>query len=345
MISKFKSFLYTQVYINILPATKKTIIYIEEVQSNGSSKSYEEVFDSTKKNEINECIKIHARKSPIHYISILDNSISQGATPTCSSKDMAAFCDLGESNHICYGEQWGYYTSKLDILALQNKYKKVGLDFIFSPFLLIADFFKDKISTETALFVLVEKDSISLSIFDNSRLLFAEHLDIGNDTEFEDELSMNDDVSLDEDLELDVNDDDNGIDLEEINVMDDLDSLEEFDDIEDLETFDDMDDFAEDEPQEIGESAAAVAPELSMDNESSFGEDYHRFSLIQSSINNFYKDDRFDSDFILKVYIADGVGVTQELKKFLQEEMYLDVVIRKIDLGARICELAKVEKK
>ena len=43
------------------------------------------------------------------------------------------------------------------------------------------------------------------------------------------------------------------------------------------------------------------------------------------------------------VYIADGVGVSEDLKRFLEEEMFLSVYVRKMDLSMQICELAKGE--
>ena len=337
----FKTLLYNQIYINIIACNKKTTIYVEEISFNGSTQNYEEVFESSEKKKINSFIAQNVKKSPIHYISVLDNSLSQGATPTCSSADMAPFCDMGAVNHICYTKKWGYYTSKLDILELKNKYKTIGLDFIFSPFLLLVNFFKDKIDSGITMYILVNENLITLSVFKDSVLLFAESIDMQNHNELQDELGI---VGEEEEEELELSlDDMDGINLEnvDVDVEDNSDELDNFDDIEDLDTFDEMEEFAEDEAPEISTSATL---ELD-DGESSFGEDYHRFSLIKSAINKFYQDDRFKSDFLLQTYIADAVGVSPELKKFLQEEMCLDVYIRKIDLGVELCELAKAEKK
>lgn len=336
----FKTLLYNQIYINIVAGNKKTTIYVEEISFNGSTYNYEKVFESSEKQKINSFIAQNVKKSPIHYISLLDNSESQGATPTCSSSNMAQFCDMGAVNHICYTKNWGYYTSKLDILELKNKYKTIGLDFIFSPFLLLANFFKDKIDSGITMYILINENLIILSVFKDSILLFAEALDMQNNNEMQDELGIVGDEDEEEDLELRLDDMD-GINLEDVDVEDSVEELDNFDDIEDLDTFDEMEEFSEDETPEI-----SAAPTLDFDDgESSFGEDYHRFSLIKSAINKFYQDDRFKSDFLLQTYIADAVGVSSELKKFLQEEMCLDVFIRKIDLGVELCELAKAEKK
>ncbi len=327
----FKNFLYTQIYINIIANTQETVIYVEELHSNGSSDNYEEVFNSTKKAEIYEYIQLFANKSPIHYISILDNSPSYGAISTCDAKE-------DNFEYICTPEGWSYYTSKIDLLELQGRYHKVGLDFVFSSFIILSNFFKDKISNDMAMYILINEDNLTLSIFENSKLFFAANLDMENkDSDLNDELLMDiDDEELD--LENSVS-----VDLESINVDDDIDSLDEFDDIEDLDTFDDMDEFSQDVQEE--DLVAEKPSEDLLEDQSGFGVDYHRFSLIQSAVKNFYQDNKFDSKFIETVYIADSVGISNELKKFLEEEMFLNVFVRKMDLGHELCELAKVELK
>lgn len=142
MFAKLKKYLYNEIYINIVQGSKSTKIFVEEIDHNGESDNYEEVFKSSEKSKIYDFITTFMRKSPLSYISLLDPSLSQGAAPTCSSQEMKKFCDLGEYEHICVDEQWAYYTQKLDLLEIQGRYKKTGLDFIFSPFLILKKFLK-----------------------------------------------------------------------------------------------------------------------------------------------------------------------------------------------------------
>lgn len=341
MFGKLKKLLYTEVYINIISDLKNTTIYVEEIYSTSKSKHYEETFDTSEKAKIESFISKMVKRSPFHYISVLDTSVFQGATPTCKSSEMSSYCDMGAVSHICYSKQWGYYTSKMDVLDYKKKYQKIGIDYLFSPFLLLVNFFKDKIEEELSLFILISNDFISLCVFSNSNLVFAQQIDMDNEDEFQDTILPDED--LDEDtLTIDgVN-----IDLENIDVndgMDDLSDLDDFDDIEDLDTFDEMDEFSQDDEVEIGDSVEDEV--VSAEDHSGFGDNYHRFSLIQSAIKKFYTNDLFKSDFIQKVYIADSVGINNELKKFLEEEMYLSVFTRKIDLGVELCEAAKADEK
>ena len=88
--------------------------------------------------------------------------------------------------------------------------------------------------------------------------------------------------------------------------MDDLAELDDdFGDIADLDSIDELDDF--DETKDIEEELAENEdmqdyPIQDMDG---LNEDYQRFSLIQSAVNTFYKDEKFESEFIENVYIGD----------------------------------------
>ncbi|WP_373069754.1 hypothetical protein [Sulfurimonas sp.] len=341
MLDKLKKYLYNNIYINIVQSSKNTKIYVEEVSHDGSSENYEEVIKSSEKSDIYEFINFCMRKSPISYISLLDPSLSQGAAPTCSLDDIKKYCELDDHEYVCVDSNWTYYTPKLDLLEIKGRYKKTGLDFIFSPFYMLKNFFADKVKGEISLYILVNEDYMALSIFDSSKLKFASLLDMQQDDEGDDELVM--DVDDEEELILEELEN-NSVDLEGIDVDDDIDALDDFDDLDDLDSFDDIDDFdEEDEKDDV--FASTEKPLEDIVEQNTFGEDYHRFSLIQSAVNTFYKDPKFDGDFIQNAFIADGIALSPEFKRFLEEEMFLNVVVRKIDIAQELCELAKAEKK
>ncbi len=332
MLGKLFEHLYLKVFVNIVLNRSNTVVYIELCNTKGVVQSLEESFHTTKlNNKVYDFISEYINESPYHYISFLDPSPHQGAIHTCDTRKMELFFDKESSKYRCYNDKWALYTSKPDLAQLQKEYKELGIDFIFSPFALLANFFKDKIETHLAMFILIEENYISLGVFDNSELLFARHLDMQNSHEL-DEL-MIDDENIEEDLDLD---EDGSIDLEDVDVMDDLDA---FGDIEDLDTIEEIEEFAEDE--ELQEQVSQSEEES--DEGGEFNEDYQRFSLIQSAINKFYKDDIYNSKFVEAAYIADGVGISGDLKRYLEEEMFLNVYVRSIDLCAEVCELAKVE--
>jgi hypothetical protein len=259
----------------------------------------------------------YTNDSPYFYISLLDRSSSQGAIASCSKKIISKHYDLENSKYMCTKNKWTYYTSAYDLQKSENRYKKIGLDFVFSPFLILSLFFKDKIDSQVAMFILVEEVFLSLSIFDNSKLIFAsqlamedKHLDEGEfivDSENEEDSSAL------------------GDDIEEIEFIE-----EDFSNIEDLSNPDEFLEFKDDKDEVVKEDG-------------SDSDNHQRFTLIKDALNSYYKDDRYESQFIEKVYIADSISVSRNLKKYLEEDMFLKVIIKNINLSVEICELAKAE--
>jgi hypothetical protein len=300
-------------------------------------KSVEQNFDTKFINEkMLTFISSYVNESPFYYISILDTSVSQGAIPTCSKNQLGRYHDVSSCEYRCFRDKWSYFTSQSDLYVLEKQYKQIGLDFIFSPFVLMANFFKDKIDSHLAMFVLVEENYLSLAIFDNSELLFAKHLDVRNHKDEESVLVYEDDVN---DLNFELDD---GIDLEDISAIDNMDAMDDFGNIEDLDTLEEIDEFSD--SKDLEEEFYEAGTSLS--NSSSAGgisEDYHRFLLIQNSVKRFYADDKYDGKFVESVYIADGCGISSDLKGYLEEEMFLSVYVRKIDLAMQVCEMAKAE--
>lgn len=334
MLGKFFESLYLKVFVNIVVKSSTTDVYIELCSSKGVIDNVEDSFNTTSMSEeMFDFITLYTRESPFSYFSLLDMSPSQGAIPTCSKNRLSFYYDISASEYRCHDKKWTYYTSKSDLYDIEKNYKETGVDFVFSPFSILVNFFKDKVSSHHAMYILVQEGFISLVVFDNSELLFAQHLDMEKITE-SDELLMDETDDI-----LDLEDE---IDLEDIDVVDSDDSLEDFSDIEDLDSLEEIDEFSEnkDAKEEFYHKEDA---ELAQGEESGFNEDYQRFSLIQSSMNNFYKDDRFESKFIENVYIADGVGISSDLKHYLEEEMFLSVYVRHLELGVEVSKLARKE--
>ncbi|ADN08593.1 hypothetical protein [Sulfurimonas autotrophica] len=336
MLSTILESLYLKVLVNIVVQRESTLVHIELCSKKGIVDEVSTEFNTTLlNNQMYDFISEYIKESPYFYISILDTSIVQGAIPTCEKNKLSYYYDLSMSEYKCFDNKWNFYTAKNDIHQIEREYEDIGIDMIFSPFVILANFFQDKINNNLAMYALVQDGFISVAVFENSQLLYAEHLDMLTGDE-------NEDILLNENIEEDL-DLDSGIDLEDIDVDEgDINSLDEFGDIEDLDSLEDIDEFSDnkDVEEELYESDK-ILPE-DEENEA-FNEDYQRFSLMQSAVANFYRDDKYESRFIENVYIADCAGVTNDLKKYLEEEMFFNVYVRRADLGVEVCELAKME--
>lgn len=330
MFNRLFSSLYPKVFINIVLMSQKTMIYAEINSKNSIIDSDYKVFDTIGIDKyITNFIEKYKSESPFFYVSILDNSSYQGAICSCNANIIAQYCDLPTIEYKCFKKNstWAYYSSKYELGNLQHTYKQIGLDFIFSPFALMAEFFKDKISMSIMAYVLIEERFLSFAIFENSKLLFAEHLDL----EKHKELTLKTDkksVQKEEELALD------GLDIDGI----DLDNMQEHNinnAIEELEVGDDLEEFASDiEP--IYEDDTDI-------KEQDFGDDYERFMLIQNALGKFYKNSKYDSKFIETIFIADSQNSGSNLKNYIENELFLNVHSRKIDIALSLCDLAKAE--
>ncbi len=187
------------------------------------------------------------------------------------------------------------------------------------------------------MFILIQENYLCLSVFDKSELLFAKYLDMENYEE-DDLLSMDDGDEIDLDLTHEE-------ELGDIEDLDELESLDDFGDIEDLDAIDDIDEFSDskDLEEELSENSENSEENFPQQESEGFNEDYQRFLLIQGAVNSFYKDKRYKSSFIETTYIADSVGVSSDLKRYLEEEMFVTAYIRHIDLTTQLCEIAKRE--
>ncbi|QSZ42631.1 hypothetical protein GJV85_11100 [Sulfurimonas aquatica] len=171
-------------------------------------------------------------------------------------------------------------------------------------------------------------------------MLFAEYLDL-SDLEDDEILLSQDENEGENELEFF---EEEGIDLEDIDVDDDLDDLEAFGDIEDLDSLEEIEDFSEHKDLEEEFYEAGEEENDSEDEEESISnEDYERFSLIKNALGNYYSDNKYNSEFIENVYIADSIGVSSDLKKYLEEDMFLNVYIRRLDMNSEMLELVKME--
>jgi len=338
---KFLESLYIKVFINIVVDKNGTIIYVETFEKNRLKDSYEESFDSFGVNEkILEYVQNFIKQTPYYYISYLDNSTLQGAIPTCIKNEMALYHDLSACEYKCHDNKWTYFTAKTDLYEIEKIYKEIGIDFIFSPFTLVSHFFKDKIEEYFAGYILIQEDLITLTIFENSKLLYGESMSIEAYTP-DDTLE---EALIEDEEELDIIDElDDGIDLDDISAIDELDSLDDFGDIEDLDNLDDIDDFSqsEDIEEEFNEEMETLTKET--EEESVSSEDYQRFTLIQNAINRYYHDENYESKFLETIYIADGVGVSTILKQYFEEEMFINIYVRNVDIAQELSSLSQIE--
>jgi hypothetical protein len=321
--------------IRVVAKKQKKVLYKEHRRFEGDS-SYKDSVAYLQK---------YLDESPLHYVALLNPQAKQGALPECSSHDVDDMVEIKNSKTLCRKDQWLLYCSLGELDTLQMHYKSIGLDFIFSPFSILEHFFADKIEGSFALYALAQKDSFSVAIFENGKLEYAHHYS----TSEKNRLASEDENNISE-FAVGIKEEDeaeNGISLDDIESLDDLDILEELDDlsnIEDLDSLDEIVEFSEDEPtyeekRQISSHSDDIKQEMDR-----FNNDYYHFELIQRTLVRFYGGMRCNNRFIETIYVADGYGSGSELKHYLEEELFLNVLIRHIDVADEVIALAMLEE-
>ena len=352
MLSKLLSHLYNKVLITIIVEQSQTYVKAEVCSRKKVLQTEVKSFETTSLNDdMYKFISHYTAQSPYYYVALLDPSEHQHAFGSCLKSHYSMLVDVEECEIKCIEDAFGVCTTKDEIIALEKRYEGLGLDMLFSPVIVLRKFYEDKIQGSLAMYVLIEEARLTLCIFEESQLQFSKQVTLIKNSDSDvDELFVHDDEEMDTLLDEDLEDLEDGIDLEELNVNDDIEDLEDFGNIEDLEALDDLDQFSDkddidelDDLEMLDEQPSQKEDDKLQDREDDFNQEFQRFSFIESSVKQYYEDDRYESQFLENVYIADGVGVSSDLRKYLEEEMFFNVFIRQIDVVEKVSELAKEE--
>lgn len=343
MIERF----FRKIFIAIVQDGGMYHVKVNAYKQKKSLYTQSKVFEGeTSERDMRLYLNKYFEESPLHYVALLNPKPQQGAVSGCADHKIDEVEELNGTKTLCRNNKWLLYASLRELDALQSEYKKIGLDFIFSPFSVLEHFFADKIQGGFAMYALAQKDSFSVAIFENGRLDYAHHYPLHardvSKTE-EDESSVGDfSVGISEIAESEKN-----ISLDDIESLDDLDILDELDDlsdIEDLDAIEEIAEFSEDEPTIEEMRQSAFHPEEAKNQMDRFNNDYHRFELIQRTLTHFYGTEQCQNRFVETVYIADAYGSGSDLKRYLEEELFLNVLIRNIDLSDEVIALAMIEE-
>lgn len=331
--------LYAKIYIAIVEDGER--IDVATQIFNGSKKSDVELESFESFDKATLYIQDLISESPYYYISLLNTAHDQGALPTCDKLKMRDFTDVSLTQSLCIDKKWTLYTSSTQLKSLERKHSVYGVDFIFSPFTILQRFFADKIEAVMGLYVLIQQERMSIAVFSNEQLEFASYVVTDADSialHTESQIDGGAGFELDDTVAVEPSD---AIDLDELDDLDTLENIESLDEIEsldDIENIESFEDFAEEadevEMQEPEESEARIED---------FNLDYHRFSLIQDALKTFYTNTLYRQTFIEAVFIADAVGVSSDLKSYLEEELFVTPIVRKIDLAKELLTLSQDE--
>lgn len=108
------------------------------------------------------------------YVSLILDSMGQGAIYGNTASDFEKnSVDIKNVIHFDTDRKWSVYASFIEINWIKKLFSEVGIDFIYSPFM-VQNFLlkKEKRKKEPTLYILNHHDCVTISIFEEADLVF-----------------------------------------------------------------------------------------------------------------------------------------------------------------------------
>jgi len=337
--------LFNVAFISVILKDKECTIGLKVFKGGKLVEKEDKSFKTENKeltNDLEKIINNYQNKYKFSYVSTNITSVNQGAIPGITK---ARFSDFGinttDIEYLSVNNGWSAYASVEDIKLLKEEFKNCGLDFVFSPFLILYYFFKRDFRDKSTLYILAQESSITMSVLKGRNFLFGANFVMvsGENDVFvsNDENSNNTDDSNKEEEEF-ISLDDGGFGDDEMIALDDLNNGEAFDD---FKVTDGIGDSSDKDNKDATQSTKNN--DNTNSNFDSFSKGMDMFKFIKKSLEEFYKNPIYKSEFVENIIIADSFGVPDDAIVYIKNELLMSVDIRKINLAETMINMAKDE--
>lgn len=260
------------------------------------------------------------------YIAYLLDASGQNCLPTCKEEEFTKYnIDKNKIIKVCIEEKWMIYALKSDIKWIKELFEESGVDFIYSPFLVLNNFIHNKKQkTKNNLFLLYTENFITLMIFDGDKVVFSAFFKIPY-KEFE--FSSEEDEPKPEESDTVIE----GIELDNIESED-----EEFDGFVDITKLED-----DSEPEDdILESAKEEVASSTLEDLELYGREVVIFKFISSAIEEYYKNDIYESEFLEEIIIYNDSNISNDIITMIENDLFLDVELHSIDVKEEMINMS-----
>ncbi len=334
----------SNIFISIVQQGSEWVIYSKVIKNGVLKEKFSKTFDVKESDKLPDKMQKYLAEIQAEYnfayLALFLDSMGQGAINGTTATDFEKnSVEIKSVTHFDIQKKWSVYASFIDINWIKKLFVNIGIDFIYSPFMVQYSLIKkQKLKIQPVLYMLNHQDSVTISVFENGNLLFGayfktttdDNLSSGEDEDWE---NAEEEVGIENIAALDNMEDDIGVidELEDLGELDDLISDEESSGFEDIKS----------EGQDLGHFEGEDAVEDS--DLELFGRDVLIYKYLKSSLNEFYKNPLYKSSFIDTVVIYDGYEVSSELIGMIEEELLMDIEMNKIDISDAICTMARSE--
>lgn len=280
--------------------------------------------------EAAKMIKSYKRKYPFTYLSAMSKTYNQGLANCSKKSQLIQFGINPKTSHIVeMPNHWVFYIQNLAIDENRVKYiRALGLDFLFSPFAIVYENIKAKLSKKIKLYVLQERGSMTLFVANDIGVYFGGFFMIGGELEQSDEENAIMEVrSLKELSELD-------------SILGSLDELNEIGELEDLDEELIRKEFV---PEEVDSQKQKEAEKTRLEGLKDLARASNALEVLTNSINEFYSNPIYNAQFIESIVILDTYGITEQALDHIRNAIMLDIKVQPINIPDALIELAKAE--
>lgn len=262
------------------------------------------------------------------YINFLFGGVSQGMIADANYDTFRKFnLDPSSLDLIHLQHNNAVYTSSNDITTIVEQFKDIGgIDLIYSPFVILQNLIEKQDDGGCILYLLNFDEFITICIHNKKKFLFGVFFKIGSSEGIVDDGMISSSEEYDDEL---IEEDD---EADELISLDDIDDVDDIDDIADI---DDMDDFGSDEgfdDFEGGDSDEEEPVEEETREAEDIGRDIIMLKYLKSSIQEFYANEIYNSDFIEKIVVFESSPISKEIIYYVENDLLLQLEIHKIDI-------------
>jgi hypothetical protein len=295
-------------YIFVFLEKGDVSVYIWDIKNYEVVDSFEQDFqledESVLSDELISYINQKQFEVPTSYVITLLNSLGQGVIPTCSRLDYKKFSiDQKNVYSICVDNKFTNYVSKIDIKWVQKIFASSGIDYIFSPFILLKTLIDEySIDQDVKLYILYVNGGMTLLIRQKKDYLFGTYFNLNEEENLL--YSEFDDVEGDEDDIFDIED----IDIESSDEEFESDELE----------------YSEDELELIQDDKRFI-------------------KYLNIALKEYYTGEVYSSSFIDYIVILSNDEIQNTLVEYIENELLMSVQIEEVNYLDSLLQIAQKE--
>ncbi len=323
---------------------------LAKVVKNGKTQnSYEAAFDNPEADRLNpkiiEYIQDKAKDCLDLYIIYFLDAMGQGVVPTVNPRDFEKYSvDIEHVHQVKINNSWSLYASCIEINWAQKMFVEIGLDLIYSPFVFLYDCAKkDGFKKKATLYMYNHQDSFAIAIFKEEKLLFGAFFRTsdGSDSQVGDKILEQDWDEVEEEKGVK-----NFLQLDEEEEEEEYQSLDDLDELADVETMDEnlSENVNLEESFDEGPEDSSSQKSKDFDTEKSielFGRNMLMYKYLKSSIEEFYCNPLYESDFIEDIVIYDNYEMSQTVFDILESELLVRIELQKVKTLELMFEMAR----